>query len=267
MLLISCSSNNSEDLKEKLADSLQEAGVSVEDIEEATEALEEVTESLDEVTDGLAEVAEMVSEYADEMGISQFELEEMVHELSLMEAQKNSIGIGEYLKSLEDNGQTAFGVQKLQAETLGLTVVEFYDYQVYGGGEISEESEQNNADLANALTEASAVVVTLPTILTVNGNEVRRVEGDIDELMIEPVYEITSVYEDEYGVQTVCLSKNTVQEVGDYYQTLLLNTNGYQYVNVPGEGIVMLGMINDSGIVVEITDVDGITTITYDYGK
>ncbi len=209
----------------------------------------------------------MVSEYADEMGISQFELEEMVHELSLMEAQKNSIGIGEYLQNLEDNGQTAFGVQKLQAETLGLTVVEFYDYQVYGGGEISEESEQNNANLANALTEASAVVVTLPTIPTVNGNEVRRVEGDIDELMIEPVYEITSVYEDEYGVQTVCLSKNTVQEVGDYYQTLLLNTNGYQYVNVPGEGIVILGMINDSGIVVEITDVDGITTITYDYGK
>ncbi|MBI9010730.1 MAG: hypothetical protein JEZ08_00755 [Clostridiales bacterium] len=230
LALISCSNEKTSIQSDKEA-----AGTGVEAIEVSSRD----GESLVEVTGGQENVVKMVSDYADEMNLTTNELEEMIHELSLIEAHKNSIGIGEYLESIESNGQTAFEVQKLLADTLGMTIVELYNYQVYNDVELSEEQQENNANIANALTEVSNIDVSG---LTNSG--LREVSGEINELLQYNAYEIVGIEEDEFGTGCEFLTYDSIEEVSEYYIELLKGTANFTSVVIDGEGAQVTGTIN-----------------------
>lgn len=242
LVLISCSN------EETTIQSVKEAvGTGI----EAVEVSSEDKDSLVEVTGGLEEIEEMVAGYADQMNLSTNELEEMIHELSLIEAHKNGVGIGEYLKTVESDGKTAFEVQKLLADNLGMTIVELYNYQVYNEGELSEEQEENNANMQNALTEVSNLDLSGLT-----GTELREVSGEINELLQYNAYEIVSIEEDDFGVGCEFLTHDPIEEVSEYYIELLKGTANFTSVVVDGEGAQVTGTIN-GGYVYVIMEYSG----------
>jgi len=257
ILLISCASDDlaiANTVKDVAISGLEVSGVSSEEIEE-------VTDSLVEVTGGLDNVVEMVSDYADEMNISQGELEEMIHELSLIDAHKNSIGIGEYLESLESNGQTAFEVQKLLADNLGMTIVELYNYQVYNDGELSEEQQENNNNIANALNEISNLN------LTSNSESIEEVSGDIDELLEYNAFEIIRIEDDEFGSGCQFLTHDSMDEVSEYYIELLSGTMNFTSIVIAGEGAQVTGTINEAYVFILMEYSGESISVTYSYMK
>jgi len=261
LILISCSNEDANKLNainEAVKSGLETTGASEEEVEE-------VTSGLKEVTGGLKEVSEMIGNSANELNIPISELEEMVFELSLMEAHKNEIGIEEYLETIESDGMTAFEVQKQLADTLGMTLVELYNYQVYNQAPLTQEQKENNAKISNALDEISNIDLTGITTNT-NSGEYKDVRGDIEELLNDRAYEIIEKEDFDNFVIVSYLTNDTLNEAVAYFEELLSGTKDYIIVTDETSSLIM-GTINDSPMSVSIEMVDRKVTVEYCYDK
>ncbi len=218
--------------------------------EKETNNSNEKTESLKEVTNNNDDVIKSLEEEAKKLALSPFELEAMIHELSLMEATKHNISIGDYLKNLEENGQTAFEVQKLLADTLDMTLTELFDYQVYNEENLTEEQKENNKNISDAVSELNNTGLT---------GESKFVDN-MSDVLTARASKIIESYDQDAVVGYIFETDDTIAEIAKYYSDLLEGTSMYSSQSHPGSAFVT-GTLNDKFITAMIEEKDGVVTV------
>lgn len=217
-------------------------------------------------------ISDEIATAAKEEGVSTSEMQKIIDELSQMEADKYQITLKKYLSDIESAGDTAYSVQKLLADTLGMTIIELYDYQVANKKPLTEEQKENNANMANAFEEIKNVDlsdanVDVEAMLGIHDNdtgEIREVAGDAKEMLSYKVEIIVDGYEDEYSIVVQYNSSEDVDALVEYFDNLLKNTNEYMLLTPPnGFGGQVQGTIDGYLVTVSIEESSGSALVDF----
>ncbi len=234
---------------------------------------DKVSEAINPSESQISEAQEQ-NEIAKGIELSDKELTKIVDELTKMTAEKYGTTKEEYIAVLESEGKTPYDAFKLAADQMGITIKEFYEQEMSGMDNMSDEQKETVAAMAAAVEEASNTVESegaIDAVEAVTGvhtntsGGIRIVEGDYDELVQYKLIEVTQAYEDEYSLVTDYITEGEIKEVVDYFDQLIFNTEGYIKVQQPGgSDTIFQGMINDYPVVIDVTQTgEGVLVATY----
>lgn len=211
-------------------------------------------------------ISKEITAAAKEEGVSTSEMQKMLDDLAQMGADKYGISKDDYIKQIEGSGNTVLSEWKVAADYMGLSIKELYEYEKANAGNMTDEQKDMMGNLADAVKMAEEVLENMPedgttaveNILGIHGNnsgEIREVTIDTKEAFAYKVDEILQDYEDDYSIVFEYISDVDVDDLENYYDEIVLNTEGYMKLDQPGAlGAMLQGTVN--GIVVYI-EIDG----------
>lgn len=203
--------------------------------------------------------------------LSSEETDLIVGALVKVTAEKYALTEEEYLDSLKKSGKTAKEEFQLEADMMGISLKDYYEFEKIAVSKMTEEEKAVSAGMANAMSEIAGMDIESETAdaqdaasdflnaMTSSGGD-RVVEGDVEELCYFKVDEVIEVDLDEaYGTYYLEYNSNAdFEELYDYFYGLLVDTPGSMIVKIPGlEAASMVGTISDNMVSVYIDNEDG----------
>ncbi|MDA3845597.1 MAG: hypothetical protein PF505_03500 [Vallitaleaceae bacterium] len=141
-------------------------------------------------------------------------------------------------------------------------------------GERDDKESETISDSGAALEEETGVSIeevgagVTEALLGIDSNttdEIEVVVGDYDELTLYKYVETVHEYTDEYSIVLEYHSAGDIEEVVEYFDQLILNTEGYIKIQTPGMSDAMFqGFINGYIVYIEVTqDENYVLVVTY----
>lgn len=203
---------------------------------------------------------------AKEESVSVKEMQRMIEELTVMEAEKYSVTVEEYTKTIGKDGLTPFTAQKQVSDTMGITITELYKYQSSNRSQLTDEQKENNANMAKALKEIEDL--DLSAGVSIGSGDLREVTGDVKELLLYKASEVVEENEEDKCIEIKYHTEEDVDDVIEYFETLLKDTEGYMLVDVPGlKGGIIEGSVSGYSGNVTIEKKSGFTEVSFYFEK
>ncbi len=196
--------------------------------------------------------------------------DEIVDALMALTAEKYGTSPEAYAEILEADGKTPYETFKLAADTMGISLQELYEYESGAVANLTPEQKETLAAMGSALEEIGDLDLTevdentAEELLGINSNtsgEIRVVEGDFSQLLSYKVKEYSENYVDEYSIVSVYTSDADMEELIEYYDELILNTEDYMKIEAAGEGALIQGTINTCPVVIEVYSESGVVEV------
>lgn len=218
------------------------------------------------------EVSDDIKEQAKKEGVSVSELQKTLDGLTELGAKKYGITKEEYIKQIEDNGDSVLSEWQVASEYMGISITELYEYEKQRDDNMSKEQKETMAGMNDALKMAQDELADMPAIgetevgnmLGIHENAtgeivvVTMTEEKLKEAFAYGVYKETQNYTDEYSTVFDYVSDAEISDLVEHYETILLNTKGYTKLQPMGvEGALFQGMINETEVYIEIDNSQG----------
>ncbi len=270
--LIGCAS------KEKIEEAIKPVSQTEESVDGnlKNEKDDEVVKDKDLDTD----ISDDLKEQAEKEGVTVGELQATLDGLTELGAQKYGISVDEYIKQIEDNGNTVLSEWQQASDYMDISITDLYTYEKQKVANMSDEEKETMAAMNDALSIAKSELsdpeayetTTTEEMLGIYGNntgEIRIVTMDDQELreaLTIDTSEIIQDYHDEYSIVYEYISKSSYEVMVDHYVELLENTEEYLRLEPIGAlGVMLQGTINETLVYVDIdnTNPDAVKVNTY----
>jgi len=260
--------------------------VSKEKIDEAIKPTSQKDESADRDFENdqdeevVSDLSDDIKEQARKEGVSVAELQSSLDGLTELGAKKYGISVEEYIKQIEDNGNTILSEWQEASNYMDISITDLYAYEKQRIANMSDEEKETMSAMNDALTMAEGDLSdmeddqarTTEEMLGVYGNntdEIRVVTMDDQELrdaLTIDTGEALQDYSDEYSIVYEYISTSSYEAMADHYIALLENTEEYLRLEPMGDlGIMLQGTINGTLIYIDIdnTNPDAVKINSY----